>query len=39
MKLTTLDKAIEALEEGLNEITVPAHIRERAAQAVARMIV
>ena len=39
MKLTTLDKAIEALEEGLNEITVPAHTRERAAQAVARMIV
>jgi quinolinate synthase len=38
MKLTTLDKAIEALDEGLNEITVPPKIRERAAQAVARMM-
>ncbi len=38
MKLTTLDKAIEALDEGLNEITVPPKIRERAARAVARMM-
>jgi quinolinate synthase len=38
MKLTTLDKAIAALDEGLNEVTVPPRIRERAAQAVARMI-
>jgi quinolinate synthase len=38
MKLTTLDSAITALDEGLNEITVPPRIRERAAQAVARMI-
>jgi quinolinate synthase len=38
MKLTTLDSAITALAEGLNEITVPPQIRERAAQAVARMI-
>jgi quinolinate synthase len=38
MKLTTLDSAIAALDEGLNEITVPPRIRERAAQAVARMI-
>jgi quinolinate synthase len=38
MKLTTLDNAIAALDEGLNEITVPPRIRERAAQAVARMI-
>jgi len=38
MKLTTLDTAITALVEGLNEITVPPQIRERAARAVARMI-
>ena len=38
MKLTTLDSAITALAEGLNEITVPPQIRERAARAVARMI-
>ena len=38
MKLTTLDTAITALGEGLNEITVPPQIRERAARAVARMI-
>jgi quinolinate synthase len=38
MKLTTLDKAIEALDEGLNEVTVPPVIRERAARAVTRMI-
>jgi quinolinate synthase len=38
MKLTTLDSAIAALDDGLNEITVPPRIRERAAQAVARMI-
>ena len=38
MKLTTLDSAIEALDEGLNEITVPPKVRERAAVAVQRMI-
>ncbi len=38
MKLTTLEKAIEALDEGLNEIVVPPRIRERASRAVARMV-
>jgi quinolinate synthase len=38
MKLTTLEKAIEALDEGLNEIVVPPRISERAARAVARMV-
>jgi quinolinate synthase len=38
MKLTTLDKAIAALEEGENEIVVPAKIRERALAAVERMV-
>ena len=38
MKLTTLDKAITALDEGVNEITVPARIRERALLAVERMV-
>ncbi|MGO8683763.1 MAG: quinolinate synthase NadA [Thermoleophilia bacterium] len=39
MKKTTLEKAIQALAEGINEVTVPPRTRERAAQAVARMIV
>jgi quinolinate synthase len=38
MKLTTLDKAIAALDEGVNEITVPPRIRERALVAVERMV-
>jgi len=38
MKLTTLDSAIEALRGGLNEVIVPARIRERALQAVRRMV-
>jgi quinolinate synthase len=38
MKLTTLDKAITALDEGVNEITVPARVRERALLAVERMV-
>jgi len=38
MKLTTLERAIEALDEGLNEIVVPPRISERAARAVARMV-
>jgi quinolinate synthase len=38
MKLTTLDKAIVALEEGENEILVPPKIRERALAAVERMV-
>ena len=38
MKLTTLDKAIMALRDGLNEVTVPPRIRERALRAVARMV-
>jgi quinolinate synthase len=38
MKLTTLEKAIEALDEGLNEIVVAPRISERAARAVARMV-
>jgi quinolinate synthase len=38
MKLTTLDKAIAALDEGVNEITVPPAIRERALRAVERMV-
>jgi len=38
MKLTTLEKAIEALDEGENEIVVPPKIRERALKAVERMV-
>jgi quinolinate synthase len=38
MKLTTLEKAIRALDEGRNEITVPSDIRERALGAVERMV-
>ena len=38
MKRTTLDKAIEALDEGLNEIVVPPRIAERALAAVERMM-
>jgi quinolinate synthase len=38
MKLTTLDKAIVALRDGLNEVTVPPRTRERALRAVARMV-
>jgi quinolinate synthase len=38
MKLSTLDKAIEALRDGLNEVTVPPNIRERALRAVTRML-
>jgi quinolinate synthase len=38
MKLTTLDKAIQALDEGLNEIVVPPRIAERALAAVERMM-
>ena len=38
MKLTTLDKAIQALDEGLNEIVVPPRVAERALAAVERMM-
>ncbi len=38
MKRTTLDKAIEVLDEGLNEIVVPPRIAERALAAVERMM-
>jgi quinolinate synthase len=38
MKLTTLDKAIQALDEGLNEIVVPPKIAERALASVQRMV-
>jgi quinolinate synthase len=38
MKLTTLDKAIQALDEGLNEIVVPPRIAARALAAVERMM-
>ncbi len=38
MKRTTLDKAIAALDEGLNEIVVPPRIAERALAAVERMM-
>jgi len=38
MKRTTLDKAIEALDEGLNEITLPPRIAERALASVQRMV-
>jgi len=38
MKLTTLDMAIAALRDGLNEVTVPPHVRERALRAVQRMV-
>jgi quinolinate synthase len=38
MKRTTLDKAIETLDEGLNEIVVPPRIAARALAAVERMM-
>ena len=38
MKLTTLDKAIAALRDGLNEVTVAPAIRERALRSVTRML-
>jgi quinolinate synthase len=38
MKRTTLDKAIAALDEGLNEIVVPPRIAERALASVERMM-
>jgi quinolinate synthase len=38
MKRTTLDKAIETLDEGLNEIVVPPKIAARALAAVERMM-
>ena len=38
MKRTTLDKAIETLDEGLNEIVVPPQIAARALAAVERMM-
>ena len=38
MKLTTLDIAIVALRDGLNQVTVPPRIRERALLAVQRMV-
>jgi len=38
MKRTTLEKAIEALDEGLNEITLPPKIAERALASVQRMV-
>jgi len=38
MKRITLQKAIDTLQEGNNEVTVPAHIRERALLAVQRMV-
>ena len=38
MKRTTLEKAIEALDEGLHEIVVPPRIAERALASVERMM-
>jgi quinolinate synthase len=38
MKLSTLDGAIAALRDGLNEVTVPDDVRERALRAVTRMV-
>ena len=38
MKLTTLDKAVAALRDGLNEVTVGPAIRERALRSVTRML-
>ena len=38
MKLTTLDKAVAALRDGLNEVSVAPIIRERALRAVTRML-
>jgi quinolinate synthase len=38
MKLSTLDGAIAALRDGLNEVTVPDDIREKALRAVTRMV-
>jgi quinolinate synthase len=38
MKLTTLDKAIQALDEGLNEVVVPPRVAQRALAAVERMV-
>ncbi len=38
MKVTTLDTALVALRDGLNEVRVPPTIRERALRAVQRMV-
>ncbi|HOT23533.1 MAG TPA: quinolinate synthase NadA [Thermoleophilia bacterium] len=38
MKLGTLEGAIAALHDGLNEVTVPDDVRERALRAVTRMV-
>ena len=38
MKLTTLDKAVAALRDGLNEVSVAPIILERALRAVTRML-
>lgn len=38
MKLTTLEKAIAALRDCLNEVSVPPAVRERALRSVARMV-
>jgi quinolinate synthase len=38
MKLTTLDKAVAVLSDGLNEVTVAPAVRERALRAVTRML-
>ena len=38
MKLTTLEKAITALRDCLNEVSVPPAVRERALRSVARMV-
>lgn len=38
MKRTTLETAIEALDEGVNEIVVPPWIAKRALAAVERMM-
>jgi quinolinate synthase len=38
MKLSTLEGAIAALRDGLNEVTVPDDIREKALRAVTRMV-
>ncbi len=38
MKMGTLEGAISALRDGLNEIVVPDDVRERALRAVSRMV-
>jgi len=38
MKLTTLEKAIVALRDGVTEVTVPPRVREGALRAVQRMV-